>query len=230
AVMKAVLFGFLFLLIRDFAASAQEAAIVVVQPGSRVGDVLTDSAVYAYPLFLPGVITYRNGKSKEALLNYNAFLDEMQTIQKNDTIALNKLDVQTVIIQNDTFGRDQFFYRVERDYDKMRLASRKVFALISRVPAAGDTSRYKLRYSVLNNGRFLKDIAPVDTLRLAVFDMFYIVNVKNVVLPVHHNTLIELYPHKKKALLEYLAQRSVNFYDKDAVTALLDFVVQKNFN
>jgi hypothetical protein len=228
--MKRSVIWLLLFFLHDFSASSQEARIISVTPGKKVMDVLTLEDLYNYPQFVPGTVTYQNGKSTTALMNYHVFFDEMRMLRNSDTVPLGNPDISFVTVRNDTFQREQFFYKVVRDYGKMRLVARKVFALVDSPHTPEDTSRFKLRYSVLNSGRFLKDIAPIDTLRLAVFEMYYIANVQNKLMPIHRSTLIDLYPHKRKAVLEYLSQQKVNVYDRGAIIAFLDFVTQKNYN
>lgn len=239
---------FLFVLFFSpfLAAFSQNARFIDVPSGSRVLDILREEDLYAYPAFTSGTVTYRNGKTKAALLNFNVLLGEMQILQNNDTLSLHGSGVLSVTLGGDNFELgsyflsrkrtpfnlevETFYFKVERDYGKMRLASKKVFAFVKRTPLPDDSTRFNLSYRLLNSGRFLKDVAPVDTLHLAVLELFYIANVKNELMPVHRSALTELYPYKEKAIEDYLRRHPVSVYDKESVLALLDFVTEKIYN
>ena len=199
--------------------------LIVINPGEDILSSISKEDRYTYPEFVNGTI-YKSRKNVQYKMNYNILFGHMEYIDSaGDTLYVDPNSFKYIVLGKDTFYYSRFYYRVLKDYDKIRLVCRNVFAFVS--PQKTTTGTYYNTYQVIGNGQSLRGIAPKDTFRLAKFEVYYMADVKNNIQTLRRENLIKIYPHRKKALLNYLDEHTVNLYNLDEVEKMLDLLTVK---
>lgn len=225
--MKSMFIGFwlIFLAVNIYAQSK----FIVVNPGQNIFHSIPRKDLYAHDDFANGVIHYKNGRTVEHKMNYNILLDDIEYINSNgDTLVLDGAKIDFITFERDTFYLDNFYYRVIKDYDKLKLVTRNVFAHVTLQKTSSGLPYYS--YAVINKGDYLRSIIPKDTLRFVTYELYYMADVNNKIQTLHRENLIELYPHRKKALLNYLMENTVSLDNLAEVEKMLNFLTGKKYN
>lgn len=218
----------IILVLFHFISIGQISKTIVINPGEKVVESIPKEYLYLYPEFTEGYVYLKNNSSNPYKLNYNTLFDEIQYLGlTGDTIVLNNDRVNFILIGEDTFYRDKFYFKILKDYGKVKLANRLVFAYVNKELLPGNISTYMESFEIIRNGYYLKEVAPKDTLRLAMFDVPYLADANNIIQTVNRQMLIKLYPQRKEALVEYLNKMKVGIYDREAVEKMLDFLTGK---
>lgn len=224
---RRVFFLPLMILCNCFSAYTQSRKVISIPPGVPVIQNIPFEDKYFYPSFTEGKCTYTNGRTVTLLMNYNVLFDRMQYLNsRKDTFDLDR-DISLIVIGSDSFYHDKFYYRVLKDYDKIRLVRREMFAYVQRRKEPADTSVYYNTYEIIGNPLYLKGISAKDTFRLARTELYYFADVKGKTWNLHRDYLIQFYPYREKAFLEYMKGKRVSLSDLKAIEAMLDFLTAK---
>jgi hypothetical protein len=216
----------LFLLMANIQAQPKP---IIVSPGQNILHSIPKKDLYAHNDFTNGVIHYKSGKTVEHRMNYNILFDQMEYINSyGDTLILDDTNFDFVAFERDTFFLDGFFFRTLKDYGKIRLVTRNLFSFVNRQKNSAGFPYDS--YVAINKGAYLRTIVPKDTLRFITYELYYMADVKNKIQTLHRENLIELYPHRKKALLNYLMEHTVSLDNLDEVEKMLDFITAKKYN
>ena len=200
--------------------------LIVINPEKDILSSIPTEDIYAYAEFVDGSIHKKNGKSIQRKMNYHILFDRMQySNSAGDTLDVDDDSFEFIVLEKDTFYHSRFYYRVLKDYDKIRLVSRNVFVFLNMQKTS--TGSYYNSYQVINNGHFLRGISPKDTVLLTKAHLYYMADVKNNIQTLHRENLIEIYPHRKKALLNYLYEHTVNLNNLDEIEKMLNFLTTK---
>jgi hypothetical protein len=201
--------------------------IIVVNPGKDIITNIPAEDVYAHKQFVKGTIQYKKRKVIRSKMNYNVLLDRMQYINSTgDTVSMDDYRFNFIVLESDTFYYDRYYYKFLKKYDKIKLVSRTVFAMINRQKTSKD-SLDKL-YQIIYNGLFLQGITAKDTLKLVKLESYYMGDPKNVIQTLRRENIIKIYPHRKKALLDYLNNHPVYLDNREEVEKMLDLVIAKS--
>jgi hypothetical protein len=223
--MKWVAVIFFFILTTNVSAQLK---LFLINPGQSIMQSIPVKDKYAYTEFVPGTVCFKKTKRSFERMNYNILLDEMQYINsRKDTIAIENSNVYFIVIANDTFFYNRFYYKVLKDYGKVRLIEKKSFGF---VPRQKRDSQFYGYFQAFENGRFLSGITPKDTLRLAKFNLYYIADVKNQIWQLLTQNLLKFYPYREKELPGYLLEHPISVLNRAQVEALLDFLNAKQYN
>lgn len=216
---------FLFVVITNLSAQAK---LVVINPGEEILN-KTSRDMYAYNQFVKGT-SYKKGKKRsEHQMNYNIRLDQMHYIDsRGDTLTLDSFSLDFLVLEKDTFYHDAFYYRVLKEYDKIKLISRDIFAPVEmHKPRTDSLNR---TYFVLMTGSYRANFTLKDTFRFARVKRFYMVDLKNKVQTLRRENLIEIYPHKKKELSNYLSRYTVHLDNLKEIEKMLELLTTKQYN
>jgi hypothetical protein len=89
----------------------QQRKIIAINPGENIIENIPHDELYAYPEFRWGSLNLKR-KNLPCRLNYNLLLDEIQFINdKADTLPVTDERVQMVVIDRDTFFRNEFYVK-----------------------------------------------------------------------------------------------------------------------
>jgi hypothetical protein len=203
--------------------------LIAINPGNDVLTSIPSEDLYAYRQFVEGVIHYKSGKTIKHKMNYNVLFDEMEYINsRGDTVEFNNHDFNFIALGKDIFYRDRFYYRVLKNYDKIKLITRNVFAFVNKEKTITDSIHNS--YLIITNGAYLRGVAPKDTLRLTKLEMYYMTDLKNTIQALRRENLIKIYPHRRKALLNYLYEHPVHLDNLDEIEKMLDLLTAKKDN
>lgn len=215
----------LFILTADIYAQQK---IFIINPGQDILANLPKQDLYAYDQFVNGSVHLKNGKIIEHKMNYNVLFDKIEYINsKEDTLNLTNYNFDFLTVGSDTFYYNRVFYKLLKDYGKIRFISRNTFAFVTRQKIATDTF-YESRLAI-DNGLILRGVSPKDTVKLTKVKLYYMMDLKNNVQTLRRENLIELFPHRKKELLDFLSKRTVHLNDPLEIEQMLDFITTKKY-
>lgn len=199
----------------------------IMNPANSLLSGMPKEELYAHEDFINGIIHYKKRKQVFRKMNYNLLLDQMQFItNKGDTVAIDH-DVyfEFIVLDKDTFYLDHFYYRVYKEYDKIKLIYKTGLALASK--SAGDSAA---RFHRIVNGMYLRGISPGDSIRLVKYEEYYMVDLRNKIYPLSADNLIKIYPHKRKSLQDYFYKNIASLTSRRDLEKLMDFLNNKNDN
>jgi hypothetical protein len=192
----------------------------VVYPRQVILARIPKDAMYAYPEFTQGVIHYKSRKRTLHKMNYNLLLDQVQFITpKGDTTSIGDQYFKFIVLQKDTFYYDRFYYRIFKEYDKIKLVYKTGFSFISRS-----------RPSMSNGLTVYSTTYSNDTVRFVRSETFYMLDLRDKLYTLQPENLVEIYPHRQKDLVNYLSERKVNFYSRKDVEDLMEFLNTRKYH
>jgi hypothetical protein len=202
-----------------------------IQPGEPMQSVVPATDVYAYPQFEKGAVYFKNGVINSAKLNYNFLLEEMLFIHPlGDTLTLvNPDDIKLILIEKDTFYlADKRFVKIDTAFGNIKLANATFFAVVNkrRVGAYGTemdagSDPYALLMAPTNNRLGL---VPQVVTTITVGRSLYIGNRFNEFQPVNRKNVLSFYPEKEDVLKKYIQTNKVDFFKRDDVLRLIDYM------
>ncbi len=132
-----------------------------VNPGEKVMQALPNEALYMYPQFKDATVNFKNGRAGSSKLNYNRLLDEIQFINKEDTLSLGDEEtISSIYIDKDTFYYFQGFVKKMDDVKNVRFASKKVLGLSNkqRLGGMGELSSASIEtYEKISSSQGMKE-------------------------------------------------------------------------
>ncbi|MGB8193276.1 MAG: hypothetical protein WCF67_15205 [Chitinophagaceae bacterium] len=224
---------FLFILIGSSNLWAQDSTFVTIKTGSRIRDVLTTTDIFLYPQFIRGKVFFRNGIVATAMMNYNSLNDQMLFIDpKGDSLALkDEKTVDFIALDKDTFYYVDGYVRLVASNSVVKLAERKIWE-VADIRKIGSHDRpvatYAVTsYSTLTDG-FGKthDLILNEDLLLRKKPIYYFGDKYNNFVPAGKKNLLSFFSRKEDILANYLKENKVNFYKKDDLEKLAQFLEQ----
>lgn len=90
--------------------------------------------IYRYPSFVEGMVSFKDGMTSNAKLNFNFLTGEMQFMDKNgDTLSVaNEHTIKYIAIGTDTFYFDKGFYELINTNQSVKLAKKRSLRIIDR--------------------------------------------------------------------------------------------------
>jgi len=216
------------LLLCPFAALAQN-DIKKVKVEQDMKEVFSASDLFHNPQFTAGRVTFKDGTTGDALLNYNKYYNEMLFIDgKGDTLALANPELVQVI----TIGKDSFYYHKEAyirqcgQFGNITLGSREMLKEIDQQKnsAYGGTTTsassvsFKREYTVYGNPVQLQ---PGESTLFARKKELYISDNFKQFVPVTRKNLEKMFHNKTKDLKAYLSEREVKLDHEEDLQALI---------
>ena len=106
---------------------AQDDRRFTVESGSSIADVLSFSEMFCYPQFMEGMVNYKDGSSKNEIVNYNIVIGEMLFINSSkDTLVISNSSA----INHIKIGED-LYYLIDGCEEKLA-GSDKIMLLLKR--------------------------------------------------------------------------------------------------
>lgn len=225
----------LFILISYATLRAQDSTLVTVKSGSSISDVLTTTDVYLYPQFVRGTVSFKNGTTAGAMMNYNSLIDQLLFIDpKGDTLALrDEKTLQLISLGNDTFFYDEGYVRLVASNSVVKLAERQVWE-VADIRKIGSHNRPSATFAVTSystlTDRFGKthDLLLNEDLLLRKKPAYYLGDRYNHFVPASKKNLLLLFPKEQNKLSTYLNENKVNFDRKADLEKLAQFLTETN--
>ncbi|MFD2164160.1 hypothetical protein ACFSJU_17255 [Paradesertivirga mongoliensis] len=194
------------------------------------------SIQYNYPHFRDGRVFFINNSNTPAKLNYSRVNGEILFKDKNNVLALNKLETVEMV----TIAKDTFFVSPAGGFVKQIVAYPAV-ALVK-------TSRLKLldretkgafgSYSKASGAKAITTLPGIDqtgsrvavdeNLSFTLTDTYYLLTSSKKLIEASEKAFLLAYPGSKKELKAYISSTNVNFNKENDLTRLLLFVQSLN--
>jgi hypothetical protein len=209
---------------------AQNNEFIAVKPGTRVIDYFPFEKRYKYPKFLPGKVFLKNGITKEARLNYNILLGEMQFIYLKDTLNIgNKSDINLITIASDTFYYDNGYLELINNNPSIRIYQKHFIRLhdILKKDAYGvakSSSHTKSFRDLPFDGNFYKMLVDEELIFQNKVEFYVSAASTKGFLPLKEKTLIKLFPEKSNNIKNYLKSDKPDLNSYDDVIRLAGYI------
>ena len=210
-------------------AAAQEDSIISIQPGMDAKAVVR-SAMYRYPHFMAGQVSFINGFSTKAQLNYNRFNGTMDYMDlKGDTLSITNItDIKKVCIGKDTFYFSDGFLEQLYGSNDIKLAARQILKIADKQKIGGlglSSSTTNIEsYESYYDGRKINELQINENLLMRLETIYYIGNQQQAFLRASKKNLIKLFPEHKKAIETYLKEHIVKFNESSDLKELVIFL------
>ena len=203
-----------------------------VKSGEEAEKAIPATYKYRYETFRNGSVSFYDGRSATARLNYNVLLGEMQFIDlTGDTLSL--ADEQT--IQHIKIGENTFYYdpkygylEVVAAYPAVKLALHQSFATISKEKKGAydqstGTSSIKNYNSYASGNTRLQKLEPDGDVLIAREVTYFLVDENRRVFQANKSNVLKLFAKHKKAISTYLEEKDVDFDKEEDIRQLLQF-------
>jgi hypothetical protein len=203
-----------------------------VNPGEQVIKVIPAEDIYTYPQFMLGQVQFKNGKLGSAKMNYNSLLGEIEFIDdKNDTIALDDVEsMHYVAINSDTFYYFKRYLRQLSNKNGVKLAENKEIDVINRekVGGFGETNggSVEVKESVSANSSQMKTLVAKQILTLSENFVYFFGDRFNKFRQANRKNIMDMFGKMKPDLGKYLDDNKLNYFDKNDMTRLAEYLQQ----
>lgn len=211
---------------------AQDAEILRVKSEEDIAEVIPADVKYRYSEFRTGNISFYNGRSSAAKLNYNILLGEMQFLdRKGDTLSLaDEHTIKIIMIGEDVFYYDGRFGYLEvvKDYHPIKLALNQTLQTVTseKGSAYGQSSGVS---SIKTINFYSTDNSQVQILKqkgdilLTKKASYFLVDQNNRCHKLNKSSILKVFADHKRAIKDYLKEASINFNKEEDLKKLLQF-------
>jgi hypothetical protein len=228
-------------LILGVSESVAQSEIFTVKTGEIAVKVIPQHMIYRYEQFQPGNISFYNGKTLPAMLNYNHLFGEMQFIQpQGDTLSVaNEQYIRQIQI-----GKSLFYYDPKNGYIEsiatyasVQLGEKQVLSIQS--VGAGNNGQFDGYFGPSADGISGHRLLTTRQRALAANKMFtqpseYVLHFKpeQAFFLIDHNKHIykasswgvrRVFARHKKAIAKYLEENPIDFKHEADLRKLLSF-------
>lgn len=187
---------------------------------------------YRYADFQAGSVSYTNGSTSEAKLNYHLFLDEMHFLNpKGDTLSLaDEEHINSIQIGGDTFYYDHRngYLEMVAEYPPLKLARKQILAMAGseKMGAYGQSSgvssiRNLTSYSAANSR--IHKLQPKGDVLLSLDMSYYVIDQNKRSHTATKSGILKAFPKYKKQIERYLKEASIDLKKKEDLKKLIQF-------
>ncbi|TPE42161.1 hypothetical protein [Pontibacter mangrovi] len=220
------------LLVSPLELSAQNHESIEVAPTNGNGSGVIHNKSYRYPEFIEGKVTFKNGTTTTANLNYNVFSGEVEFVKGKDTLAVDNL----FTIASISIGDDLYFYDedsksllqqlekyksakllVKEKYEVADIKSKGALGSTPSSIAATSATQYTDKSQTYN-------LKSADNYKFKVKTSYYLADLNDHYYEASKRNIFKLYPHAKSAANQYIKANKVNFENQDELRALIQYI------
>lgn len=214
---------------------AQDADVFRVKSGNKAEEVVPVALKYRYETFRTGSVSYYNGRTATARLNYNILLGEMQFIDiTGDTLSL----ADEHIIQHIKIGENAFYYdprygylELVAEYPKVKLSIQQSFSTVLKEKKGAyeqSTGVSSIRnYSAYSTGNSQVHRLQSNEDYLIGKDInYFLIDHNNYVHRANKSALKKLFAQQKKAIATYLNEEKIDFDKEEDLRRLLQYCTE----
>lgn len=216
---------------------AQDVDLFRIKAGETVEEAIPVVHQYRYETFRNGSVSFYNGSSATARLNYNLLLGEMQFIDiTGDTLSL--VDEHT--IQHIRIGENTFYYdpkygylEVIAQYPAVKLLMQSSFSTVlkEKKGAYGQstgTSSIKNYNSYTAANSRLQKLNPNEEILIAREVAYFLADHNQRIHRAGKSALMKLFAPQKKTINTYLDEEDIDFDKEEDLRQLLQFCSELN--
>lgn len=230
--MKTTLSIFCFLFIDFCGLWAQETTTIRIKADADLKHAIPVVTRYRYPQFKEGTVSFLNGSSANAKLNYNFLLGEIQFVTPTrDTLSLaNEQTIKKIQIGDNSFYYDLTHGYVESiaSYAKAQLVVKTMFkvAAVEKMAGMGKssaTSSIKELNTLTTGNSSVQKLASKGDVVLSKEKTYFIMDANNRFYKTNKAGFTKLFSEHKKAIEGYIKVESINFDEEESLKKLLLF-------
>ena len=211
---------------------AQDADLFRIKAGDAVEEAIPRVHQYRYETFRNGSVSFYNGKTATARLNYNLLLGEMQFIDiTGDTLSLaEEHTIQHIRIGENTFYVDpkHGYLEVIAQYPTVKLGMQPSFSTVlkEKKGAYGQstgTSSIKNYNSYTAANSRLQKLNPNEDVLIAKEVAYFLIDHNQRIHRANKSALMKLFAQQKKAISTYLDKEDIDFDKEEDLRKLLQY-------
>lgn len=225
--MKKVFVCFLFLVLLAVKSASAQSSVIKLNSINDADSLAT--LHFAYPDYQDGLVFFFNKGITPGKLNYNRLRDEVFFRNKNNELALNKLEtVEKISIGSDTFLVSPVggFVKQIAAYPQLKLVKKSTLKYLDRerkVAYGGYSSTTGTRAvtTLPEHSQTTQKISVDENISYTLTDTYYLLIPTKKLLKINQKSLFALYPDNKKELQTYFSKNRVNFNKEVDLNSLL---------
>ncbi|NTS43069.1 hypothetical protein HRG84_19445 [Flavisolibacter sp. BT320] len=207
--------------------SAQE-KVYYIKANQEISEVMSFTDVYRYPSFMAGIVSFRDGRTSAAKLNYNYLQGEMDFITSSgDTLSLaDEVDIKHVAIGKDTFYYAEGYHEQLASFQTKKLTRRQFVELSdSKKLGAFNQPTYSgaNTFGSYANSRTTVKLVIKEDLTL-VRKTYYFIGDRNEFYPVNKKNLARVFGKKEKEISSYLDANKIDFKKEEDLQSLFRYL------
>jgi hypothetical protein len=210
---------------------AQSKNLIIIKAGHTIKESLSPGDLYQYPQFNEGFVILKNGKTANARMNYNHFLDNLEFINtQGDTMSLaNGKEVQLATIGTDSFFYNNGFIKLISRYGHINLAIKQTLPIVSREKMTDGYGSYSTinnveSYDSYSDGLKVYRLVLMENLALANKLQYYLGKADDAFTPLNKKNVLKLFPKQKDRVEAYLKDNAINFDKGEDIMKLAQFL------
>ncbi|TAG70414.1 MAG: hypothetical protein EAZ26_06110 [Runella slithyformis] len=211
---------------------AQEPVTFRIKADADLKYAIPVASRYRYPQFKDGTVSFLNGSSVNAKLNYNFLLGEVQFIGNvRDTLSLaNEQTIKKIQI-----GENEFYFDITHRYveaitnnPKAQLVVKAMFKVgaVEKLAAMGKssaTSSIKEVNNISNSNSSMQKLTSKGDVILSKEKTYFLMDANNRFYKTNKSGFLKLFSDHKKEVEAYLKTESIDFNEEESLKKLLSF-------
>jgi hypothetical protein len=209
--------------------SAQGKKRFAINPGEKVVEKIPLTEMYKYPEFTLANVSFKDGLSLQAKLNYNSVYGEMQFIDpRGDTLSIaDEKNVRWIAAKNDTFYFYEGWLELVANNNTIKLAKKKMFEISNKekiggmdIPAFGAIETNTKSTA----SQHTRDLIAKEKLTYTEYITYYFADRFNNFFPASKKSLLKIYGRDEKKIEQYLKDNKINFSSEEDLKQLCNFL------
>lgn len=211
---------------------AQEEKRFTVKAGYSIANVLSFEEMYRYPEFKQGTVAYKDGSTKDEILNYNIVIGDMLFINsRRDTLVVaNSASIDFITIEDNIFYfNDGCFEKVAGNGKVMLLVKHYMKLMDIKKEGAYGTSNSTAAidnytsYSAGNNTSTYRMKAAQDIVYSFEVE-YYFGRIGQDYVFARENNLLKTFPENKDKIKQFIKDQKLSFNKKEDLIKLTEFL------
>lgn len=229
--MRKFILIYIALLAVNFSFSQDNRQYYKVNPGQPVEEVLNNEVRFLYPEFKTGIVLFRNGGMVASRMNYNFYHQELQFINGEDTLALDKgEDIRNIVIEKDTFYyREKQWVRHIASTGNVRLGEVRYLAFANmekigaygQVMASSAVDAYQVTVSNVP-----KNIDANQILTFVLTQDYYLGDRLDNYMLANKKNIGNMFGNKCPGVEKFLESEKINYHSLSDIKKVFDFINQ----
>ena len=206
---------------------SQEGKKFIVQAGNSISDVVSLKDIYSYSDFIEGKVSFKNGTTYNARLNYNLFSAQMQFInRKGDTLELaNENTIKNVLIGRDTFFYDRQYFRLLAGTHNIKLAvqQRIIVADKQKIGAFGQPGS-GAGVETVDRVVQINKLSLLENTILSKVTKYYLGDTYNQFVPLTRKEIMKMFSLHQNDIKRYLDESLIDFNKQEDLIKVINFL------
>jgi hypothetical protein len=217
----------------NFSFSQDTKQYYKVNPGQPVEEVLNNEVRFLYPEFKAGTVLFRNGSFGASRMNYNFYDQELQFINGEDTLALDKgEDIRNIVIEKDTFYyREKQWVRHIASTRNVRLGEVKylAFANVEKTGMYGQVmSSTTVDTYQVTTSNVPKNIDANQILTFVMTQDYYFGDRHGNYMVANKKNIGNMFGNKCPGIEKFLESEKINYHSLSDIQKVFEFI-DRNF-